>query len=63
MNRARRVLVSCCSAVIAVGCGGQTSEPAVSQLSPDIPVTVTGGQLEGTLAETDPAVVAFRGIP
>ena len=32
-------------------------------LSPDVPVTVAGGQIRGTLADADPNVIAFKGVP
>ena len=32
-------------------------------LAPDVPVTVTGGDIRGTLADANPDIVAFKGVP
>ena len=53
----------------ACGGGGDGVAPAVAltaaptTLSPDTPVAVTGGLVQGARSDTNPDVIAFRGIP
>lgn len=52
---------------LLIACGEAAPEPPVGQpvsiLSPETPVLVTGGQVQGALAEAHPEIIAFRGIP
>ena len=50
---------------LSVTCSREVTAPprAISMLSPDTPVTVTGGQIRGALSDTSSEVVAFKGIP
>jgi para-nitrobenzyl esterase len=35
----------------------------IAVLSPDVPVAVTGGQIQGAVSDDNPDVIAFKGIP
>ncbi|MBQ02206.1 MAG: hypothetical protein CL477_16170, partial [Acidobacteria bacterium] len=66
----RRSAILCVLALTAVACssGGSGIAPAVeiatpTVLSADTPVGVTGGLVQGALSETNPEVIAFKGIP
>ena len=50
---------------LAAACGQPDVEtaPPVAMLAPDVPVTVTGGRILGTLADANPEIVAFKGVP
>ena len=70
--RARRVLLLAVTAGLAAACGqpdAGTAPPAAAPappaaaLDPDVPVTVTGGQIRGAYAGGNPDIVAFRGVP
>ena len=51
--------------VFAAACGPPVSETPspVAMLAPDTPVTVTGGQIRGALADVNPEIVTFKGVP
>ncbi len=51
--------------VFAAACGSPVSETPspVAMLAPDTPVTVTGGQIRGALADVNPEIVTFKGVP
>ena len=51
--------------VLGVACGQPVAETAMpaAMLAPDTPVTVTGGQIRGALADTNPEIVSFKGVP
>ena len=51
--------------VFAAACGQAVPEsaPPVTMLAPDTPVTVTGGQIRGALADANPEIVTFKGVP
>ena len=50
---------------LGVACGQPVAETAMpaAMLAPDTPVTVTGGQIRGALADTNPEIVSFKGVP
>ena len=50
---------------VTVACAAPepVAPPAMAVLSPDTPVTVTGGQMHGAVSEHDLDVMAFKGIP
>jgi para-nitrobenzyl esterase len=50
---------------VAAACAqpAPATRPAGVTLSPDAPVTVTGGQIRGALSETTPDIIAFKGVP
>ena len=56
-------------AVAAVACGQPDAEeanaapPSGVTLTADMPVTVTGGDIQGVPADTNPDVMAFKGVP
>ena len=63
--RARRALLLAVMVVQAAACGRpelQTAPPVVV-LAPDVPVTVTGGEISGAPADGNPDIVAFKGVP
>ena len=65
-RRATLALFTCITA--ACGGGGSGVAPAVEMaapvvLSPDTPVGVTGGLVQGALSQTNPDIIAFKGIP
>ena len=69
-NRFAQVVVPMAFAatLAAAACGGSAADEAagadpVVSLSPDTPVAVTGGQIQGAATAADPDVMAFRGIP
>lgn len=60
----------CVTALIAstVACGQPEADPAdaappIVSLSPEAPVTVTGGQVRGAHAEANPDIMTFKGVP
>ena len=60
----------CVIALIAstMACGQPESDPAdaappIVSLSPDVPVTVTGGQIRGAYAEANLDIMTFKGVP
>ena len=61
------VLVS----LVCAACGGggngvapvEDAAPAATVLSPDTPVAVTGGLVQGALSETNAEIMTFKGIP
>jgi len=60
----------CCLAVLfplVSACGETAPEPPVEQLvsmlSPDTPVLVTGGKIQGVISEAHPEIIAFKGLP
>ena len=61
--------LSCLVALFPLGiaCGEAAPELPVAQpvsiLSPDAPVMVTGGRIQGALSETHSEIIAFRGVP
>ena len=69
-NRFATVIVSLALAAIlaATACGGTAADDAAAadptvSLSPDAPVSVTGGQIQGSATAANPDVMAFMGIP
>lgn len=51
-------------AMVAACAAPEPETPAsVAVLSPDTPVSVTGGQIRGAVSDEAPEVVAFKGIP
>jgi para-nitrobenzyl esterase len=66
--RIGKYVVLCCAVVILAACGQPEADaediaPPIVTLSPDNPVTVTGGQIRGSHAETNPSVMTFKGLP
>ena len=55
----RRVLRFAAMTALASACG----QPGVETLDPDVPVTVTGGEVLGAPAGGHPDVVVFKGVP
>ena len=51
--------------VLTAACAAPEVEPPFQSvvLSPDAPVTVTGGQIQGAVSDTDPDVMVFKGVP
>lgn len=52
--------------VLAVGCGQpevETGPPPIVTLSGEAPVSVTGGQIQGSPSATNSDVIAFKGLP
>ena len=51
--------------VLTAACAAPEPEAPspVAVLSPDTPVTVTGGQIQGAVSDDNPDVIAFKGIP
>ena len=69
-----RLLALTAAAALAAACGGHSGTGAGSgaeadagaapaALSPDTPVSVTGGLVRGAPSETHPGILAFKGIP
>ena len=50
---------------LASACGQPDVDPAprVALLAPDVPVSVTGGDIVGAFADGSPEIVAFKGVP
>ena len=51
--------------ILLIGCSQPETEREASRLvlSPDNPVSVTGGQILGEVSDTNPEVIAFTGVP
>ena len=50
---------------LASACGQPEVDtpPPAAMLAPDVPVTVTGGEIRGGLADGSPEIIAFKGVP
>ena len=50
---------------LAAACAAPEPEAPsrIAALSPDVPVAVTGGQIQGAVSDDTPDVIAFKGIP
>ncbi len=50
---------------LAAACAAPEPEAPspIAVLSPDVPVAVTGGQIQGAVSDDTPDVIAFKGIP
>ncbi len=51
---------------LLVGCGSavdEAEEPTTLTLDQTSPISVTGGQIQGVPSETDPGIMAFKGVP
>ena len=61
----RQVLLCAMIMALASACGQPQVEtaPPAATLDPDVPVTVTGGDILGAPAEGNPDIVAFKGVP
>ena len=51
--------------VLLVGCSQPETEKDAPRLvlSADDPVSITGGQIQGELSDSNPEVIAFAGVP
>lgn len=63
--RVGRVLLCATMLALASACGQPEPEPAppAATLAPDVPVSVTGGDILGGLADGNPDIIAFKGVP
>ncbi len=59
------LVVSMTMMALASACGQPDVDaaPPVAMLAPDVPVTVTGGDIVGAFADGNPDIVAFKGVP
>ncbi len=60
----RHVLPFATMMALASACGQPEVDtaPTVAMLAPDVPVTVTGGDIRGALADGNPEIIAFKGV-
>ncbi len=61
----RSFIVLIATVALTGGCSQPETEvpPTVTVLSPDTPVRVTGGQVQGVVSDENPEIVRFKGIP
>jgi len=58
------VYVVACTVVLISGCSTQNSVVSPKHsLSASLPISVTGGNIQGAVSDSNPRIIAFKGIP